>query len=142
MEGMAEVKALAGVGKTVDFGGERLEIQPLRFGEALDIIAIAAPMVESLVDYAANASAADEVAFFARLMAKHRGVVPKVLSIATRREEAFIEAGDLAEAVDLCATVYEVNRDFFDQRLAPAITAWRDRLTADRPGVGQTPSTS
>jgi len=142
MEGMAEVKALAGAGKTVEFGGERLEIQPLRFGEALDIIATAAPMVESLVDYAAKGAGVDEIAFFARLMAKHRAEVPRVLSIATRRDQAFIEAGDLAEAVDLCGTVYEVNRDFFDQRLAPVVAAWRERLTADRPGAGQTPSTS
>ncbi len=144
MSDMSEVQALAGAGTAVEFRSERLEIQPLRFGQALEIIAAAAPLVEGLVAYASQSGLNDDIVFFTGMLAKHGDQVPRVLAIASGRDAEFIKGGDLAETLELCGTVYEVNRDFFDQRLAPLFARWRARLQGPErsDGAGPTPSTS
>lgn len=138
-----EVQALAGTGVDVEFGGERLEIRPLRFGQLLDILAVAGPVVDSLSSQGECDGAGDDINFFVGLVARHRKEVPQVLAIASGREVAFIEAGELDQVVNLFAAVYEVNRSFFDQSLAPTVqrlsAKWR---TASGHGDGQTPPSS
>src|SRR5690606_37043456 len=117
----SEAQALAGLGTSVEFGGERLEIRPLRFGQALDILAIAAPVVESLAGNAERIEGGDDLSYFIGLFARHRKEVPQVLALAIGRDVAFIEGGEVDQILELFSAVYEVNRDFFDQRLAPAV---------------------
>lgn len=130
-----DAQALAPAPVEVRFSGERLAIRPLRLGEALEIIGRAEPVIEAFLTVPGGVSAED-LGFFTRLVARHRNEVPQVLAIATGRDPDFIASGDLAEALELLMTVYRVNRDFFDQHLAPAVKRWRGSL--DRSGDGQT----
>ncbi|KAF1697993.1 hypothetical protein CSC62_07560 [Pseudoxanthomonas jiangsuensis] len=136
-----EAQALSGAAVgVVAFAGERLEIRPLRFGQLLDILAVASPLIESLT--ALGNASADDLGFFFELVRKHRQEVPQVLALATGREAAFIESAELDEVLDLFAAVYGANRDFFDQRLRPAIDRLGARLRAGKPGAGSTPPSS
>lgn len=141
MSDAKDVQALAGLGTTVEFGGERLEVRPLRFGQLLDILAVAGPVVQDLS--AGADSAEDELGFFVGLFARHRKEIPYVLAMATGRDVAFIEDGELDQVLALFTAVYEVNRSFFDQRLAPAVQqlSARWRGTAAN-GGGPTPPSS
>lgn len=143
-----EVQALAGTGTAVEFGSERLDVRPLRFGQLLDILAIAGPVVESLSAAAGPsadgfAAGADDIGFFVGLFSRHRKEVPQVLALAVGRDVDFIEAGELDQVLELFAAVYEVNRSFFDQSLAPALqklsARWRGRSGN---GDGPTPPSS
>jgi len=136
-----EANALSGAdAQVVEFGGERLEIRPLRFGQLLDIVAIASPMIESIT--ALTSGTGDDMAFFFELVRKHRREVPQVLALATGRDAQFIEDAEIDQVIELFVAVYGANRDFFDQRLRPAIARAAVQFRAKRPGAGPTPPSS
>ncbi len=138
-----EARDLAAFPSVVDFRNERLDIRPLKFGVGLDIICVASPVVEAIfARESGDAASVDDVAFFMGLIRQHRDDVVKVLALVAGRDADFIEGGDFAEVLELGVTAYAVNRDFFDQRLAPQLAAWRERVVRKGSGAGPTsPST-
>lgn len=143
MAAASEAQALSALGTTVDFAGERLDIRPLRFGALLEIIAIAAPLVDAVAAAASGlVGEADELAFFLRLVSAHHREVPEVLGLACDRDAAFIASGELDDVVRLFMAVYQVNASFFDQRLGPALNEARAKWRTKGSGDGPTPPSS
>ena len=55
------------------------------------------------------------------LLAEHGESLLGALAVTARRERAWVERLSLDDAVRLAAALFEVNADFFVQRLAPAV---------------------
>lgn len=90
-----------------------LELTPIRLGELPRILAALRPLAGELVadpDWGA-------------LLARHGDAVIDMLSIAARRDRAWVNDLSLDDAVKLAAAVFEVNADFFIARVVPAIQA-------------------
>jgi hypothetical protein len=62
------------------------------------------------------------------LLGRHGDAVLDLLAITTRRERAWINDLQLADAVQLAAAVFEVNADFFVAHVVPSIQGAAQRL--------------
>ena len=124
--------ALPPVPTTVEIGGERLDITPLKVGEIPLFARAVQPVAENL------SASPDWLA----LLAWQGEAIIDALSIAARRPRDWVANLDPDEAVRLAEAVFEVNADFFIRRLRPVVTAASARianlLSAALPG--QTPS--
>ncbi|KLJ02820.1 DUF6631 family protein [Luteimonas sp. FCS-9] len=129
------------------YRGETLDLRPLTVGATPRIVRLARPVINSLLDLEALPDE-DEGAWIdlaLDLIEKHGDAVFQAVALAVGREPAWIEGGDIAEFVDLCRGLYEVNRDFFVRRLAPLLqerAAARAKAAAKHRGTGPTPSSS
>ena len=114
----------------LDVGGESLEITPIRVGEMPALIKAVRP-------FAGQLSAESD---WLVLLAEHGESLLCALAVAARRERAWVERLSLDDAVRLAAALFEVNADFFVQRLAPAVQHAAARVNGRLSGA--TPSTA
>ncbi len=97
--------------KVVTVADTAIELTPIRLGELPRLLATVRPI-------AADLSAEPD---WFDLLARHGEAVLELLTLATRRERAWINDLSLDDAVRLAAAVFEVNADFFVGRVVPAI---------------------
>ena len=102
----------------VTLSGTSLELTPIRLGELPRLLAVVRPLAEEI------SSDPDWMA----LLGRHGDAVLDLLAITTRRERAWINDLQLADAVQLAAAVFEVNADFFVAHVVPAIQGAAQRL--------------
>ena len=123
--------ALPPVPVTLVIGGERLELTPIRVGELPAFARAVQPVAVSL------SASPDWLA----LMAEHGEAVIEAVAIATRRPVDWVAGLGLDEAVRLTEAVFEVNADFFIQRVLPSLTEAATRINqtlgAGIPGATQ-----
>ncbi|AOS78350.1 hypothetical protein Q5W_04885 [Hydrogenophaga sp. PBC] len=104
--------------KVVTVADTAIELTPIRLGELPRLLATVRPI-------AADLSAEPD---WFDLLARHGEAVLELLTLATRRERAWVNDLSLEEAVTLAAAVFEVNADFFVRRVVPAIQGAAQRL--------------
>ncbi len=123
--------ALPPVPVTLVIGGEPLELTPIRVGELPAFARAVQPVAVSL------SASPDWLA----LMAEHGEAVIEAVAIATRRPVDWVAGLGLDEAVRLTEAVFEVNADFFIQRVLPSLTEAATRINqtlgAGIPGATQ-----
>ena len=123
--------ALPPVPVTLVIGGEPLELTPIRVGELPAFARAVQPVAVSL------SASPDWLA----LMAEHGEAVIEAVAIATRRPVDWVAGLGLDEAVRLTEAVFEVNADFFIQRVLPSLTEAATRVSqtlgAGIPGATQ-----
>ena len=123
--------ALPPVPVTLVIGGEPLELTPIRVGELPAFARAVQPVAVSL------SASPDWLA----LMAEHGEAVIEAVAIATRRPVGWVAGLGLDEAVRLTEAVFEVNADFFIQRVLPSLTEAATRINqtlgAGIPGATQ-----
>ena len=116
---------------TLVIGGEPLELTPIRVGELPAFARAVQPVAVSL------SASPDWLA----LMAEHGEAVIEAVAIATRRPVDWVAGLGLDEAVRLTEAVFEVNADFFIQRVLPSLTEAATRINqtlgAGIPGATQ-----
>lgn len=117
------------VPQVVTVAGTAVELTPIRLGELPRLLAAVQPIAADL------STEPDWLA----LLARHGEAVLELLTLATRRDRAWIEGLALDEAVTLACAVFEVNADFFVRRVAPSIARSGERL-APILSAGTTPS--
>ena len=110
--------ALPPVPVVLVIGGERLELTPIRVGELPAFARAVQPVAASL------SASPDWLA----LMADHGETVIEAVAIATRRPVEWVAGLGLDEAVRLAEAVFEVNADFFIQRVLPSLTEAATRI--------------
>ena len=101
--------ALPPVPVVLVIGGERLELTPLKVGELPAFARAVQPVAASL------SASPDWLA----LLAEHGEAVIEAVAIASRRPAEWVAGLGLDEAVRLAEAVFEVNADFFIQRVLP-----------------------
>ena len=100
-------------------GGEPLELTPIRVGELPAFARAVKPVAVSL------SASPDWLA----LMADHGEAVIDAVAIASRRPKEWVAELGLDEAVRLAEAVFEVNADFFIQRVLPSLTEAAARIS-------------
>ena len=103
---------------TIEIAGETLEITPLRVGELSGMLRAVGPFAEELIGEPD----------FLRLLAEHGEAVIEAVAIAARRPKEWVDQLLVDEAIRLATAVFEVNADFFVQRVVPAVKAAAARL--------------
>ena len=111
--------ALPPVPVTLVIGGERLELTPLKVG---DVPAFA----HAVQPVAASLSASPD---WLALLAEHGEAVIDAVAIASRRPPEWVTNLALDDAVRLAEAVFEVNADFFIQRVLPSLTEAATRVS-------------
>ena len=111
--------ALPPVPVTLVISGERLDLTPLRVG---DVPAFA----RAVQTVAASLSASPD---WLALLALHGEAVIDAVAIASRRPSEWVTSLALDDAVRLAEAVFEVNADFFIQRVLPSLTEAATRVS-------------
>ena len=111
--------ALPPVPVTLVIGGERLELTPLKVG---DVPAFA----RAIQPAAASLSASPD---WLELLALHGEAVVEAVAIASRRPPEWVRDLEIDDAVRLAESVFEVNADFFIQRVLPSLTEAATRVS-------------
>ena len=104
--------ALPPVPLIIFVGGERLELTPLRLGEIPGFARAIRPLASSL-------SASPD---WLVLLDEHGEAVIEAVAIASRRPKDWLAGLELDDAVRLTEAVFEVNADFFIQRVWPSLS--------------------
>jgi hypothetical protein len=95
----------------VEVAGETVEIAPLKVGELPAFIRAIRPFAQHLTE---------EVDWLSLFGERGEDLV-FALAVAIRRPREWVAARELDEAIRLAEAVFEVNADFFIQRLAPIL---------------------
>ena len=111
--------ALPPVPVTLVVGGERLELTPLKVGDVPVFARAVQPVAASL------SASPDWLA----LLAEHGEAVIDAVAIASRRPPEWVTNLALDDAVRLAEAVFEVNADFFIQRVLPSLTEAATRVS-------------
>ncbi len=115
--------ALPPVPVTLVIGGECLELTPLKVGE---IPAFARAVQPAVATLSASLSASPD---WLALLAEHGEAVIDAVAIASRRPPEWVTNLALDDAVRLAEAVFEVNADFFIQRVLPNLTEAATRVS-------------
>lgn len=99
--------------------GERLELTPLKVGDVPAFARAVQPVAASL------SASPDWLA----LLALHGEAVIDAVAIASRRPPEWVSGLALDDAVRLAEAVFEVNADFFIQRVLPSLTDAATRVS-------------
>ena len=111
--------ALPPVPVTLVIGGERLDLTPLKVGDVPAFARAVQPVAASL------SAPPDWLA----LLAEHGEAVIDAVAIASRRPPEWVTNLALDDAVHLAEAVFEVNADFFIQRVLPSLTEAATRVS-------------
>lgn len=134
---MNDLDVLDPPGHNVTIAGRTVSVVPLTIGQL--------PRFVRAIQPAAPLLAGGEDIEWLPLVAEHGEALIEAAAVATGIEVQDLEALAPDEFVLLCGAIFEVNVDFFVQRLAPAMERASDRMVAAMttipPGDGATPST-
>lgn len=111
--------ALPPVPVTLVIGGERLDLTPLKVGDVPAFARAVQPVAASL------SASPDWLA----LLAEHGEAVIDAIAIASRRPPEWVTNLEIDDAVRLAEAVFEVNADFFIQRVLPSLTEAATRVS-------------
>ena len=111
--------ALPPVPVTLVIGGERLDLTPLKVGDVPAFARAVQPVAASL------SASPDWLA----LLAEHGEAVIDAVAIASRRPSEWVTNLEIDDAVHLAEAVFEVNADFFIQRVLPSLTEAATRVS-------------
>lgn len=126
----------------VRVGGKALEIRPLVVGVLPRLVRTARPVIDAVLDLD-NLPDEDDtgeiVVLLLNLIEAHGEKVFEAAAMCIGEDEAWVESLDIAEFAEVAMKVFEVNRDFFAQKLAPLLAA---RAANKASGGGETASSS
>jgi len=119
----------------LEIAGETLAITPIRVGEVPALLATIQPFADQL------ASAEPD---WLAILSTHGTALLRTLALASRQSQDWIDALPLDAAIALATAIFEVNADFFVQRVKPAVQEASLRIHAclDPVPPGRTPSTA
>lgn len=119
--------------QSLEIAGDTLSLTPIRVGEVPALLAAIKPIAPHLVNGDPD---------WLALLTEHGDAILDALAIAARRPREWVEALSLDDAVQLATALFEVNVDFFVQRVVPAIQSAAARIDRNVRAAGMTPSTA
>ena len=126
----SDLDVLAPPPQELMLAGTQLTITPLVVGELPAMLQTVAPFARELT------GKPDWLA----LLGEHEEGVLAALALGSRQPREWVNALPLDEALSLAAAVFEVNADFFVQRLAPKIGALAQGLSGRLAGAMPSPA--
>jgi hypothetical protein len=119
--------------QSLEIAGDTLSLTPIRVGEVPALLAAIKPIAPHLVNGDPD---------WLALLTEHGDAILDALAIAARQPREWVEALSLDDAVQLATALFEVNVDFFVQRVVPAIQSAAARIDRNVRAAGMTPSTA
>jgi hypothetical protein len=126
----SDLDVLAPPWQEITLAGKPLTITPLVVGELPAMLRAVQPFVR---EFAGEPD-------WPALLGEHGEAVLAALALGSRQPREWVDALPLDEALTLAAAVFEVNADFFVQRLAPTIGALAQGLSARLAGATPSPA--
>lgn len=120
---------------SLEIAGAEMAITPIRVGEIPALLAAVRPFAHRLVDADPD---------WLGLLADHGDALITAIALASRRPQDWVAGLAMDDAIRLAAALFEVNADFFVQRVVPTIQHAAARINAQMSGplAGLTPSTA
>lgn len=106
----------------VEIGDKKYSLSPLKTGQIPKILKAVSPFRDELSGQAINQEA------IVSLISDHGESVIEAVSIASGVNKDDIEAMMLDDFIELAVLVFEVNADFFTNRLVPSIKGLSEKL--------------
>ncbi|OED39004.1 hypothetical protein AB833_17340 [Chromatiales bacterium (ex Bugula neritina AB1)] len=133
MSATAELNAFGTPPTSLELAEETLEIAPIRVGDIPKLLTAIQPFSEQLL--------AEQIDWFA-IVTHHGERLLQAMAIAARKPLQWVEALALDDAIQLATALFEVNADFFIQRVMPALRQAATRINAQITGplAGISPS--
>ena len=131
-------------GSSVRFRDKDLELKPLTIGQLPKLVRAARPVIDAVfsLDKVPDAGDEDMVGILMDLIEHHGEQVFEAAAICTGKTAEWIADAQIDEFADLAIKVFEVNRDFFVQKLAPRLTELRAKAGAGAATHGPGPTAS
>jgi len=119
---------------SLEIAGAELAITPIRVGEIPALLAAVRPFAHRLVGADPD---------WLGLLVDHGDALITAIAVASHRPQEWVAGLAMDDAIRLAAALFEVNADFFVQRVVPAIQHAAARINAQMSGplAGLTPST-
>lgn len=105
----------------LDIGGEKFAIQPLKFGQIPKAMKLLKPVVAAMSGSGRPAAEISQLSAWVDILAEGGEEILQFVSFASGKAREWIDGLDMDDGVKLLKTVYEVNADFFAQRLLPLL---------------------
>ncbi len=139
-----DLNVLEPAGSSVKYRGEALEIVPLKIGQLPKLVRTARPVIDAVLalESLPDENGGELVTLVMDLIEQHDDKVFAAAAICTGKDAVWLQEGDIDEFIVLAKTVFEVNRDFFVQKLAPLLGGRAAALAAATTGGGATSSSS
>lgn len=139
-----DLNVLEPAGSSVKYRGEALEIVPLKIGQLPRLVRTARPVIDAVLalESLPDENGGELVTLVMDLIEQHDDKVFAAAAICTGKDAVWLQEGDIDEFIVLAKTVFEVNRDFFVQKLAPLLGGRAAALAAATTGGGATSSSS
>lgn len=132
---MSDFDAFPPTPQSLEIAGVELGITPIRVGEIPALLAAVRPFAHRLVDGEPD---------WLELLSDHGEALIKAIAVASRRPQEWVSGLAMDDAIRLATALFEVNADFFVQRVVPTIQHAAARINAQMSGplAGLTPSTA
>lgn len=117
-DSVVELDRLSGLPRTLMVKGQAVEVRPLTFMEVVRASKHLTPILKA-VD--AMDLSSQEVANISMLIETAPEAMIKIASLSIKKDLDWFETLEADEGLDVLMTVYEVNKDFFVQRLLPKL---------------------
>lgn len=139
-----DLEVLEPSGSSVKFRDETLELRPLTIGQLPKLVRSARPVIDAVMslDKVPESGDTDLVGLVMDLIEHHGDQVFDAAGICTGKPADWIADGDIDEFIELALKVFEVNRDFFVQKLAPRLAELRARAAGNAAANGHGPTAS
>ncbi len=142
---MENVDALGPAAMPVPFHAGTIDVLPIEVGQIPAVIRKARPVIASILDLEnlpedGNDGAMVDLAL--DMIEQHGDAVFESIALLIGREASEVKKLNIGQFVVLAKSVFEVNRDFFRDHLAPLLARVRGSAESPSTGAGKTASTS
>lgn len=116
-EDLKELAELQPQSSFVIVKGTSYEIKPFKFRHMFAVLNHISNMIDDVNPYE------DETKQFFRLVGKHSEDVLGIMALAINKKIDFFDDIETEEGLDLAATIWKINQDFFVQKVQPKLEA-------------------
>lgn len=116
-----ELQQLFPVGKTIRICDENLTIKPFKFGELPRVFKAIEPITGSLGALLQTRN--PDITLIANLIGEGGESIMDLMCIAAKVPRSKLDEMEMDEGVELLVSIFEVNADFFIQKVLPLVNA-------------------
>jgi hypothetical protein len=106
-------------GQQLSIRDENITIKPFKFGDLPKVFKCLEPLTTSMAKMVADRNTSP--AAIAMLMAEGGDSVLDLMVIGSKQNKVWIEELEMDEGVELLTAIFEVNADFFIQKVLPKV---------------------
>lgn len=115
MNELAELEALQPLTRKITINNEEIEIKPYKFRQLFSALKHMSNMVADVNTFE------DQTVQLFRLLGNHPEDVLGLMSLSTGKPVSFFDDISSEEGIDVVVAVWEVNKDFFVQKIQPKL---------------------